>query len=64
MTHTPEAASLANTTLLLKLIQMLGKKGMLTDEEFTEILNNAIETLSSHEQGKEAIAVIHELVKN
>ena len=42
MTHTPEAASLANTTLLLKLIQMLGKKGMLTDEEFTEILNNAI----------------------
>lgn len=61
--HSPQAAILANITLFIHLIKLLGEKGVISDNDWTGLLNSAASELSTHAQGQEALAVIEEVTK-
>lgn len=61
--HSPQAAILANTTLFIHLVKLLGAKGLITDEDWTALLNSVANELADHHQGQEAIAVIEEVTQ-
>lgn len=58
-----EGVILANTTLFINLVKMLAAKGILSDDEWTQIVQGAVTELSRHDQGEDAIQAIKEITK-